>query len=155
MSDPCWLDRVRGYLELSMLDAAWEELNQLSDAQLNRPETYEMRISILLDQGRLEEALAYCGMLTSLDPENHAGYIQGAFCLHALDRTEDAIALIQTGPGTLLEEPVYFYNLACYEQARGKSQAALTWLRTSIEMSPHFRKRALEDPDLVEIREEI
>lgn len=155
MTEPSWLDRARGYLDLSMHEEAWRELDRLPPDKRERPETREMRIVVRLDQGRLDEALALCGVLCSLHPENHAGFIQGAYCLHALDRTEDAIEHLQSGPETLREEPVYFYNLACYELALGKAQAALTWLRLSIEMDRHFRERALADPDLAAIRDEI
>ena len=63
----------------------------------------------------------------------------------------DAYALAET----LRDEPVYFYNLACYEVALGKPQAALTWLRLSVEMDRHYRERALADPDLAAIAEAL
>ncbi len=155
MTEPSWLDRARGYLDLAMYDEAWLELDRLPSDKRDRPEAREMRIVVRLDQGRTDEALALCSVLCSLHPENHAGFIQGAYCLHALGRTEDAIEHLQSGPETLREEPVYFYNLACYELALGKTQAALTWLRLSIEMDRRFRERALADPDLAAIRDEI
>ena len=155
MTEPYWLDRARGYLDLSMYDEAWAELDRLADDKVDRPEVREMRIVVRLDQGRLAEALALCGILCSLHPENHAGFVQGAYCLHALGRTEDAIAHLQSGPETLREEPVYYYNLACYDLALGKPQAALTWLRLSVEMDKSYRVRALADPDLAAIAEDL
>lgn len=155
MTEPYWLDRVRGYLDLRMFEEAWRELDLLPADKRNLPETHEMRIVIRLDQGLIEESLALCGILCSLHPENHAGFIQGAYCLYALGRTDDAIEHLQSGPETLRDEPVYYYNLACYELALGKSQAALTWVRLSIEMDRSFRERALADPDLAAIREAI
>jgi predicted Zn-dependent protease len=155
MTEPYWLDRARGYLDLAMYEEAWREIDLLPSDKRDHPDAREFRIIIRLDEGRTEEALALCGILCSLHPENHAGFIQGAFCLHALGRTEDAIELLQSGPETLRDEPVYFYNLACYELALGKDQAALTWLRLSIEMDRTFRDRALADPDLAPIAEAI
>lgn len=155
MSDAPWLDRVRGYLDLSMHDEAWRELDRLPPDKRDRSEVREMRIVVRLDQGRIEDALDLSGALCHLDPDNHAGFIQGAYCLHSLGRTSDAIAHLQSGPETLREEPVYFYNLACYELALGKKQTALTWLKHSFEMDRHFRDRALADPDLSAIREAI
>lgn len=155
MTEPYWLDRVRGYLDLRMFDEAWRALDALPADKRDSPEAREMRIVIRLDQGLLEEALGLCALLCSLHPENHAGFIQGAYCLHALGQTDDAIEHLQSGPETLRDEPVYYYNLACYELALGKSQAALTWVRLSIEMDRSFRERALADPDLAAIREAI
>jgi predicted Zn-dependent protease len=155
MTEPFWLDPARGYLELRMYEEAWTELERLPRDKADSPEARELRIVIRLDQGRTDEALALCAILCSLHPENHAGFVQGAYCLHALGRTQDAIAHLQSGPETLRDEAVYFYNLACYELALGKPQAALAWLRQAIEMDQAFRARALADPDLAAIREEI
>lgn len=155
MDEPFWLDRTRGYIDLSMYDEAWRELDSLPGELRDSQEAREMRIIIRLDEGKLEEALSLCGALCRRHPGNHAGFIQGAYCLHSLGRTEDAIEFLQTGPETLRDEPVYFYNLACYEVALGKTQAALTWLRLSIEMDRNYRTRALADPDLAPIAEEI
>ncbi len=72
-----------------------------------------------------------------------------------MGRTQDAIDFLQSGPKSLLDEPVYFYNLACYEVAMERNQAAVTWLKQSIEMKPANRQVALKDPDLAAIRSEI
>ena len=138
-----------------MHDEASRELDNLPPDKRNSPEAQEMRIIISLDQQNLEEALSLSQNLCAVDPDNHTGFIQGAYCLHQLGRTVEAIDHIQSGPESLLDEPVYFYNLACYELALGKSQAAMTWLRQSIEMDRTLRGKALTDPDLVSVRDDI
>jgi predicted Zn-dependent protease len=155
MHEPYWLDKSRGYIDLAMYEEAWSELDGLGPELRNRRETHEMRIVIRLDQKRLDDALDLCESLCDRHPENHAGFIQGAYCLHALGRTVEAINFLQSGPETLRDEPVYFYNLACYDLALGKPQSGLTWLRQSIEMDRSFRARALADPDLFAIRDDI
>ena len=152
MDEPAWLEKTRGYIDLGMLDEAWEEINHLPADKRSSAIAQEMRIIIELDRGRLSEALALSEVLVDLHPGNHAGFIQGAYCLHALDRTEEAIEHLQSGPVSLQDEPVYFYNLGCYELALGKPQAALSWLQQSFEMDPRSKRRALEDPDLEELR---
>lgn len=155
MDEPYWLDKTRGYIDLAMHAEAWRELDNLPPERRGSPEAQEMRIAIRLDQQNLEEALALSQVLCEVHPENHAGFVQGAFCLHQLGRTDEAIDHLQAGPKTLLDEPVYFYNLACYELALGKPQTALTWLRQSIEMDRAFRARALTDPDLMAMHDDI
>lgn len=155
MDEPYWLDKTRGYIDLAMHHEAWLELDKLPPEKRASPEAQEMRIIIRLDQQNLEEALSLSLLLCDAHPDNHAGFIQGAYCLHQLGRTGEAIDHLQSGPETLLDEPVYFYNLACYELTLGKPQAALTWLRQSIEMDRGFRARALTDPDLVAMRDNI
>tara|TARA_R110000850_G_scaffold30303_25_gene83603 strand:- start:2478 stop:2960 length:483 start_codon:yes stop_codon:yes gene_type:complete len=152
MVQPSWLEKIRGYIDLGMLDEASREIESLPIDRRSSSFAQEMRIIIELDKGRLNEALALSEVLTDLHPKNHAGFIQGAYCLHAMNRTEEAIEHLQAGPSSLQDESVYFYNLGCYELALGKPQAALSWLQQSFEMDPRSKNRALNDPDLEGIR---
>ncbi|MEX2579965.1 MAG: tetratricopeptide repeat protein [Verrucomicrobiales bacterium] len=152
MDEPSWLDKARGYLDLGMLDAAWNEIESLPPDKRGCAEAQEMRIVIQLERGALEEALALCEILCDVAPGEHAGYIQGAYCLHELGRTDEAIEHLQSGPQTLREEAVYFYNLGCYELAVGREQAAIAWLDRSFDLDHRFRKHAKTDPDLESIR---
>ena len=155
MDEPSWLEKARGYIELGMLDEALRQIDALPSQKRGTPAAQEMRIIISLNRGDLDEAFALSEDLCDLHPESHAGFIQGAYCLHAMERTQDAIDFLQAGPGTLRDEPVYFYNLACYELALGKRQAAVTWLKQSLEMDPTFREKVKTDTDLAEILEEL
>lgn len=155
MEDEGWLERIRGYIELGMLDDAWREIESLPPELSGTPEAQEVRIIVMLDQGRLEEALALSENLCDLFPDHPAGFVQGAYCLHARGDTAGAIAHLQSGPESLREEPVYFYNLACYELALGRDEAARTWLTHSFEMDRKNREKALADPDLDSIRDWI
>lgn len=152
MEEPSWLEKVRGYLDLGMVEEAAREIEKLPAHRRGTPEAQEMRISVQLDKGGLNDALALCEILCDLAPENHAGFLQGAYCLHEMGRTEDAINHLQSGPESLRDEPMYFYNLGCYELAMGRDEAAMTWLEKSIEMDPYNKKAALSDPDLESVR---
>lgn len=155
MDEAPWLEKIRGYTELGMLDEAWGAIEALTPKQSGMPEAQEARIIVMLERGELEEALELAEILRDVYPENHAAYVQGAWCLHAMGKTADAIEMLQSGPSSLMEEAVYYYNLACYELALGKPQAALTWLLQSFEMDPPSKAKALADPDLEPLRDEI
>jgi len=152
MEEPSWLEKVRGYLDLGMIDEAAREIEKLPATRRGTEEAQEMRIIVQLDRGDLASAFALCETLCDLAQDNHAGFIQGAYCLHEMERTEEAIEHLQSGPQTLRDEPLYFYNLGCYELAMGRDQAAVTWLEQSFQMDPIHRKKALSDPDLKSVR---
>ena len=152
MEEPTWLESTRGYIDLHMLDEAWKTLDTLPENQRDQAPAIEMRIIVRLDQKRLDDALALCHELCEKFPDNHAGYIQGAYCLHELGRTEEALEHLQSGPATLRREPVYFYNLCCYDLSLGKEDAASAWLNRAFEMSPGYADEALKDPDMEPIR---
>ncbi|MEM7698788.1 MAG: tetratricopeptide repeat protein [Verrucomicrobiota bacterium] len=155
MHDTSWLDSARGYIDLGMLDDAWEELEKLSPDLQELAPTIELRIVIRLDQENYPEAFALCEALTTAYPNLHSGFVQGGFCLHAAGETAKAVDFLQSGPASLKDEPVYYYNLACYEVALGRSQAALTWLKRSIKLNPRNRAIAKADPDLAPLVEQL
>jgi len=151
MEEPGWLAKTEGYIDLGMLDEAWKQLDSLPDELRDLPEAIEMRITILLDQKDTEDALRLCLDLCRKYPDNHAGFIQGAFCLHHMGLTEQAQQHLQSGPPSLRREPTYFYNLCCYNLSLGKKDSAMAWLNRAFEMSPGFVEEALNDPDLESI----
>lgn len=155
MDDQNWLEKIRGYIDLGMLDDASREIDRLPPRQSGTPDVEELQIIIMLDREEYESALSLSENLCTLFPEHPAGFVQGAYCLHAQGKTQEAIDHLQSGPETLREEPVYFYNLACYEVALGRTQAAQTWLKESFSMDNANRKKAIEDPDLVSLRDWI
>jgi hypothetical protein len=73
----------------------------------------------------------------------HAG-----FCLHELGKTAEAKQLLLKGPAALLKEPIYYYNMGCYEALLGNVKDARINLETSFRMDSTFRELAKRDPDL-------
>ncbi len=56
--------------------------------------------------------------------------------------------LLVTGPVALLKEPVYYYNMGCYDALLGNVRDAEENLRISFRMDASFRALAKKDPDL-------
>lgn len=143
-----YIHAAQGLLELGMTTEALAELDRLSEADRTCGEAVQLRIYILMRAGRWGEALDACEALRASLPESSLGYIHGAFCLHELGRTEEAMHLLQEGPASLLHEPVYFYNLGCYHAVLGNPEEAENCLRMSFNMDEKFREIARYDPDL-------
>ncbi len=55
----------------------------------------------------------------------------------------------------LLEEPIYYYNMGCYEALLGHLDEARDHLKISFEMDTSFRELAKKDPDLASIQKLI
>ena len=56
------------------------------------------------------------------------------------------------GPVALLKEPIYYYNMGCYEALLGNVRDARLHLQTSFEMDSSFRELAKKDPDLASVQ---
>lgn len=131
-----------------MTDEALAELERVPRDDREHEDVVQLRVYILMRARRWSDALSACGNLRSLYPDSSLGYIHGAFFLHELGRTSEAMALLQQGPASLLREPVYFYNLGCYHAVLGNPEEAQSHLQMSFNMDEKFREIARYDPDL-------
>lgn len=131
-----------------MADEALAELDRVPSEDRTHEDVEQLRVYILMRARRWPDALAACEALRAEHPELSLGYIHGAFCLHELGRTGEAMELLQQGPASLLREPVYFYNLGCYHAVLGNPEEAQNYLQMSFSMDEKFREIARYDPDL-------
>ena len=144
-------NRIRaaeGYCELGMHDLAWRQIEQLPAERRKQAPVLGLRIQLHLDAGEWSEALSLSRQLLDVQPESKGAHIHAAYCLHELRRTEEARDLLRDGPEILRDEPVFFYNLACYEAQLGDLKAAREWLERSVQMDSSLARQAREDPDL-------
>jgi predicted Zn-dependent protease len=146
-----YLNAAQGYLELGMTDEALAELGRVPAEERNHADVEQLRVYILMRARRWGEALEACHALRQAHPELNLGFIHGAFCLHELGRTSEAMQLLMEGPASLLREPVYFYNLGCYHAVLGNPEEARNYLQMSFNMDGKFREIARYDPDLASV----
>ena len=85
-----------------------------------------------------ELSLLFC----DANPNQPFGFVHAAFCLHELGRTSEAKQTLLDGPAALLDEPVYYYNLACYDTVLGNLEQAKVYLRASFRLDKSFRELA-------------
>lgn len=144
-----------GYAELGMTRQSLAELNAIDRAQQNRPEVLHLRLHHLMQRKSWRHAYRVSRKLCRVAPDCGTGFLHGGFCLHQLGRTAAARKLLLTGPAILREEPIYYYNMGCYEALLGNVDKARDHLRISFEMDTTFRELAKRDPDLASIKELI
>ena len=146
---------AEGYAELGMLQDALAQLDELEPEHQGRLEILRMRVEIVLRNRDWQEGLQLCLRICSVHPDEPSGYIHAAVCLHELGKTLEAKQTLLEGPAGLLDEPVYYYNLACYETVLGNLPQAKVYLRASFRLNKSFRELAKCDPDLQRIRDEL
>jgi len=144
---------AQGYSELKMFDDALAEIASLPEDAQREPGAMELRIVILSQSQRWEEALQASRELCRVLPNEAAGFIHVAFCLHCLGRSAEAKETLLGGPPSLEKEATFHYNLACYECALGNLHIARRYLERSIAMDKKFREFAKTDPDLEPLRQ--
>jgi predicted Zn-dependent protease len=151
------LSMAEGYLELGMLKDALEHLDQLDCEYQDRFAVQQLRVGILLRKKDWNSGLQCSLRICAIHPEEGYGYVHAAFCLHELGRTAEAKQTLLGGPASLLDDAVYYYNLACYDAVLGNLEQAKVYLHASFRMNKDktFREMAKNDPDLSQIRDEF
>lgn len=142
-----------GYAELGMASESLAELKQLSDEDQCRPEVLQLRLHHLMRKKQWSRALGVSRKLCRAAPQCSAGFLHAGFCLHELGKTREAKELLLKGPTALLQEPIYYYNMGCYEVLLGNLQDARVHLHISFKMDSTFRELAKRDPDLAPLHE--
>ena len=137
-----------GYAELGMSRESLEELDAIEPRLQKRPEVLQLRLHHLMKRKSWSTALRVSQMLCRVAPECGTGFLHAGFCLHQLGKTAQAKALLIKGPIALLKEPIYYYNMGCYEALLGNVHDAETNLKISFKMDSSFRDLAKKDPDL-------
>src|SRR4029077_17897109 len=121
----------------------------------NQPEVLQLRLHHLMRQKRWARALTVSRKLCQGAPDCSAGFLHAGFCLHELGKTLQAKKLLLKGPAALLREPIYYYNMGCYEALLGNVKDARINLETSFRMDASFRELAKKDPDLATVQDLI
>ena len=137
-----------GYAELGMFRESIAELNAIVPRMQNRPEVLHLRLHYLMRKQRWAEALRISRVLCRVAPDCGTGFLHAGFCLHRLGKTAEAKKILSAGPIALLKEPIYYYNMGCYEALLGNVHDAKENLCISFKMDASFRELASRDPDL-------
>ncbi|MEO8351806.1 MAG: hypothetical protein ABI680_08740 [Chthoniobacteraceae bacterium] len=144
---------AEGYRELGMTKDALAELDAVPEEFQKEPTVVELRLVALMQARKWKPALSLSRELTEIAPDKAIGFIHTAFCLHELGQTEDARNFLLGGPTSLHTEPVFHYNLACYECRLGNLDLARVHLERSVQLDKRFRDYAREDSDLAALHE--
>jgi len=149
------LRAAAGYAELGMNGESIAELNAIEQAEQDRPEVLQLRLHHLMREKKWASALRISRRLCRVAPHCTAGFLHAGFCLHELGKTLQAKKLLLKGPVSLLREPIYYYNMGCYDALLGNPKSAQVHLLTSFKMDPSFRDIAKKDPDLESVQKLI
>jgi predicted Zn-dependent protease len=144
-----------GYAELGMIRQSMAELNAIESDFQDRPEVLQMRLHHLMRTKRWARALTVSRKLCRVAPRCSTGFLHAGFCLHELGKTAEAKRLLLQGPVALLKEPIYYYNMGCYDALLGNHKSAQVHLLTSFKMDSSFRELAKRDPDLESVQKLI
>lgn len=142
------IEAAKAFLVLDMTDEALEELSLASAGHGNDPEVLGLKAAILMRRKDWTAALRILEFLCRALPFSGDQFLHAAFCLHELKRTGDARQKLLSGPSNLRKNPLFHYNLACYEAQLGDLDASRLSLERAVLLDESFKAIALKDEDL-------
>jgi predicted Zn-dependent protease len=152
------LHRVRaaqGWLELGNPDEAGAELEALPAGARKHPAVLEIRWNILARSKSWADCVEVAQALTHRAPEHPTSWVNLAYALHELRRTNEAHQTLLKVIDRFPKEWILPYNLACYCCQMGDLTGARDWLAQSMKLGDRkaIKAQALEDPDLAPLWE--
>jgi len=153
-----WQRRVQyacGFLALGMVPEAAGELAAIDAADHSRPEVLAARCDVCSETRDWPAMIEAGRELARLQPELSHGWISWAYALREAQRITEAQAVLREAESRHPACGVLHYNLACYACLLGERPEAEKRLRRALKIDPSWKESALEDGDLVAMREWI
>lgn len=141
---------AQGWLELGNFAEARHELEQISAQRASHPDVLELQWALCAHEKNWEEARKTAEQLVACAPERGSGWIDHAYSLHELKRTEEALEKLQSVVTKFPKISTIPYNLACYTCQLGRLDEARAWLAQAMRVGQRKQivELALADLDL-------
>lgn len=149
------LQAVIGYLELEMPEAALRELNQIDPKHHEELAVLALRLNVTMALKNWSLAAQLARHLVTVQPEDPSWWINLAYSVRRSDSIESAEAILLQALKPHPDEAMLYFNLACYACVTGRLSEATERLRQAIAIYPSTRQLALEDEDLLALRDAI
>ena len=145
----CFL-AAQGWLELGDWKSAEQELEELTPKPLTSVEVLDLRWLILAKGERWNDAVEVARKLARLAPDKADSFINLAYALHELKRTEEARDILLPVVAKFPKVWTIPYNLACYDAQLGDLAEARDWLAQAFRLgnAKELKAQAADDPDL-------
>ena len=147
--------RANGYFELGMLKEAEVELGGLPEELPWGKRRRMLLLNIRQSLKRWEDMRDLAHGLRMEFPEDSEWWIADAYATRRLESIEVARKILLEGLVHHYDDATIRYNLACYACQLGSPGECMDFLKEAVKREPKFKQLALEDEDLLEVRQAL
>lgn len=132
--DAFHLNAATGWLLLQNPSEAEAEFKKLSQPYPSHPQYLRVKCRLLIAQKRWPEALQVSRQQLRLSPAHSQGWVDLAYCLHELQRTDEAYFTLRAASQKFPRNSVVTFNLACYCCHLKRYDDALNWVNRTADL---------------------
>ena len=147
------MQRANGFRILEMYEEAEEELSKICPEDRLGRDVLTMNLAVRQDAEDWSSMLKTARILRHQYPDASEWWIAEAYALRRSESMEAAREVLLDAEKRHVDDPCIKYNLSCYSCRKGDIKTALRYLLAAVELDAKYKKLALEDEDLVEMRE--
>lgn len=145
---PRLLREAEGYMELGMLDDAWECLGKISPEKRDSPPVLALRALLNHHAQSWAELTQVAAQLVELLPDQAQWWLEWAYATRRSHSLQAAQEILLRALERHPNEPLIHFNLACYACQLGDLPAARRLLAQAFRLDKSLRSLASSDPDL-------
>lgn len=146
------LTAAEGYLELQLPAQALRELERLESGDRRTSEALYLAGEALRALHRYREAIPVLKSAAERAPSKLHIRLALGWCYKRVGKIEQAIEALHKALEEDLQEPIVFYNLACYYSLAGQRDPALTHLAHALSLDPGYRDQIGSESDFDSLR---
>jgi len=146
------LRAAEGYLELGMTEDALVEVEAIEKEHRLRLDVVLMRMEILRVMKRWAEGAKLGQEALMMHVNCGALYLVTAYAVRRSIGLTQARDILLSGEHALKKEPMFFFNMGCYQCQLEDVESAKQWLLEAFALDGKYRKVAWDDPDLEALR---
>jgi tetratricopeptide (TPR) repeat protein len=143
---------AEGFLELGMLDEAWEELEEIEPQHRADSEVLVMRLRILARMGRFDMGLEIARGAIRLHPDEPDLWLFGSRHARAVEGPAAALEFLLAYGDRFHGHAAYWFELACLYCQAGDLICTAECTRRAVDLDRSFQMQVLDHPDLEPLR---
>lgn len=147
-----WLNEAEGYLQLGLLDLAFEKVRGVEMTPYLPYECAALRGSILRERDDFKGAIPFFEAALQLRPGDLLATLGIGWCQKRVGRVDLAAQAYVDALKVNTNEAVLHYNLACYLSLLGRADEAVESLRRAFRIDADYRQLLAGEADFDPIR---
>jgi len=147
--------RAKGYLELEMYEFAQRELRALPAEEPWVKRSSVFNLSIYQELENWEEAQKIARGLRYEFSEEVDWWIADAYATRRFESITEARSILLEGLALHYDDGLIRFNLACYACVLKSPRECIDFLKEAVKRDEKFKLMAIEDDDLIDVREEL